>query len=51
MNEETRAKIIKWIFDNHEHHDYKDDTCDEMVCSQMPYVDSLALEEFIKDLK
>lgn len=57
MNEETKSKILKWIFDNHEHHawvpphnpTYDDE---EPICQDgdEPYVNSLALERFIKTL-
>jgi len=43
--EKEREKIVdavvKWIFENHDHH----------VDSEMPYVDSLELEKFVKSLK
>lgn len=45
MDEKTREKIIKWIFDNHEHHEFG--YCEEF---DSPYVNSMKLEEFIKSL-
>lgn len=61
MDEITRQKIIQWIFDNHMHHDYEDipiegttDEYDEKYVdcaeSEYPYVNSLELEKFIKEL-
>ena len=52
MNKETKAKILKWILDNHEHHEEFDD--DEYGCrctdAKYPYVNSLELEKFINTL-
>jgi len=46
MNEDIKKQIIKWIFDNHFHHDNVDD-CDE---AESPFVNSLDLEKFIESL-
>lgn len=61
MTEEVREKILQWIFDNHNHHDYEDiprndgsGISDEKFVdcpeSDYPYVNSLDLEKFIKEL-
>lgn len=61
MNEEVRKKIIEWIFENHMHHSYEDvpregttDEYDEKFVdcdeAEYPYVNSLELEKFIKEL-
>jgi len=52
MNEETKAKILQWILENHEHHDMYDDDTPACDCydGQYPYVNSLELEKFIKIL-
>ena len=65
MTEETREKIIKWIFDNHNHHSGAEHSSmplvddaefehfeDESTCpdGDSPYVNSLELEKFIKEL-
>lgn len=52
MTEEVKAEIVKWIFDNHEHHEFSYDGMDDdiQLCSDRPYVDSLDLEKFIKEL-
>lgn len=65
MTEEARQEILQWIFDNHMHHDHTDVLVsgdggvgseydeDFVNCedSDMPYVNSLELEKFIKELK
>ncbi len=63
MDDNTRKKILDWIYDNHMHHEGSDRTemdidgtvtyhKDEFVCSEgdSPYVNSLDLEKFIKEL-
>lgn len=53
MDKAIEEKIIKWIFDNHEHHFLKDDQDDNSyVCEEgdYPYVNSIELEKFIKEL-
>lgn len=64
MTEETRQKIIQWIYDNHMHHDHEDilvkgdggigsEYTEKWVDCQeaeYPYVNSLDLEKFIKGL-
>jgi len=65
MNEETRKKILDWIFKNHEHHaesesfsidiqSGEEHSCDGSKCKcsdgNYPYVNSIKLEEFIKSL-
>lgn len=61
MTEEIKTKILQWIMDNHEHHEGSDRTemnlsdgyvvthKDEFLCNDgnKPYVNSLALEEFV----
>jgi hypothetical protein len=51
MTEEVRQKIIQWIFDNHQHHDYAGGNryldCPD---ADQPYVNSIELEKFIKEL-
>jgi len=55
MDEETRKKILDWIFKNHNHH--KECWCGNDSCehncydADFPYVNSLELEKFIKKLK
>jgi hypothetical protein len=46
MDEETKAKILTWIFKSHEHHD---EGCD-CVDKDFPYVNSIELEKFINKL-
>lgn len=57
MDEFTKGLILKWILDNHEHHAWvqpDNPTYDEEppVCEEgdYPYVNSMALEEFIRSL-
>ena len=64
MTEETRQKILEWIYNNHEHHEGSDRVeldlstgvtkshMDEYKCpdGNKPYVNSLDLEKFIKEL-
>jgi hypothetical protein len=64
MNEKTREKILDWIFDNHQHHEDSDRTSMDLStgtittikglvkCAEgnSPYVNSMALEQFIKSL-
>ena len=55
MKEETKEKILNWIYKNHHHHEF----CDEELSKDFkgcydndyPYVNSLKLENFIKNLK
>jgi hypothetical protein len=57
VTQEERDLIVKWIFDNHEHHtdvapnantpDISYPVCND---GDYPYVNSLALEAFIKGL-
>jgi hypothetical protein len=61
--ERMKEKIIQWIFDNHMHHDYEEVLVkcgppaiyDEKYVgcqdAQYPYVNSLDLEKFIKELE
>jgi hypothetical protein len=64
MTEDTKKKILDWIYKNHMHHDGADrseldlstgkivEHHEEYVCSEgdKPYVNSLDLEKFIKEL-
>lgn len=45
LNIETRNKLIKWIFENHDHHE-NNDCCE----GDYPYVNSKELERFIISL-
>ena len=55
MTEEIKQQIIKWIFDNHNHHDNADDETvnveDKCWDADYPYVNSLELEKFIKSIE
>lgn len=64
MDKQAQQAIIKWIFDNHQHHEGSDRTemnlsdgyvvthKDEYLCQDgdEPYVNSLELEKFILSL-
>lgn len=61
ISEKTRQIILQWIYDNHLHHDHEEILregstniydekwvdCDE---AEYPYVNSIELEKFIKEL-
>lgn len=53
MTKEEKKKILDWIFANHEHHieidQYSTDA--PLICEDAPYVNSLELEKFIKEMK
>lgn len=64
MTEKTRQDILNWIYSNHEHHEGAKNTSinletleiteneSESAChdGDYPYVNSLELEKFIKEL-
>ena len=65
MSEETKAKLLNWVYENHDHHDHEDilvkgkegqvgseytEKWADCTDAEYPYVNSLALEEFIKSL-
>lgn len=56
MKKEIKDLILKWIFENHEHHiggETSDRRNIDPYCEDgdEPYVNSLKLEEFIKSIK
>ena len=65
MSKEVKRQIIEWIFNNHQHHAgtpgismslESGDTTemdDETICEDgdVPYVNSLELEKFIKSIE
>ena len=61
MTEDVRQKILKWILDNHQHHahedievpdksGYYDEVWSDCEDASYPYVNSLDLEKFIKEI-
>jgi hypothetical protein len=50
MKKFEQEKILKWIFDNHDHHIEYDQhhTAEPLVCEDYPYVNSIKLEKFIE---
>lgn len=54
MDKQTQEVILKWIFDNHQHHSEADLNVDsfQTICDDgdQPYVNSLELEKFILNL-
>ena len=54
QKQELIKKLEKWIFENHDHHEFTDeklpDNCQGCEDRNRPYVNSIALEKFIKKL-